>query len=62
MIITRVYLISIRQMCNAQYKDNVLKCLNTMLPKCEVVKLNAMEVIDTIKALKSDKDTGLDKL
>ena len=22
---------------NAQYKDNVLKCLNTMLPKCEVV-------------------------
>ena len=38
-------------MCNAQYKDNVLKCLNTMLPKCEVVKFNVMDVIDAINVL-----------
>ena len=62
MIITNVYLISIRQMTNAQYKDNELKCLNTMFPNCEGVKFNIMEVIDAIKALKSGKGTGLDKL
>ena len=39
----------------AQYKDNVLKCLNMMIPKCEVEQFNVMEVVDVIKALKSGK-------
>ena len=37
---------------NAQYKDNVLKCLSTMISKCVVVNFNVMKMIDAIKALK----------
>ena len=37
---------------NPQYMDNVLKSLNKMLPKCEVVQFNVMEVIDAIQAIK----------